>query len=343
VIERRRLEHEDRAAMRRFLATQPAGTPVALEGAFGWPWIADLLQECGLEPHLGHPPAIKVLNRHQPKSDRRDADRLAELHLRGIFPESYLAPFEVRQFRERIRLRIGLSRVRQALRNRVQAVLHRYGILHPFSDLFGSGGQRFLDEIELPPAAHAVLEYYRRILKPLDDEIADIEKWMREQLPENEVTRLLTSLPGIGPILAHVLQAEIGEIERFPTAGHLASYAGLAPVSDDSADRHGTRHCSPSCNHTLRWALIEAANVVSAGRARAPRLNRLYQRVSHGGRSDKNKAKVAVAHELAKLVYVIWKKRTPYQETPPPRPGSQRIPGEKKTAKQRPLRVGQSG
>jgi hypothetical protein len=58
VLERRRLNHDDRDGMRQFLATQPRGTPVAMEGAFGWPWIADLVQECGLEPHLRHPPAL---------------------------------------------------------------------------------------------------------------------------------------------------------------------------------------------------------------------------------------------------------------------------------------------
>jgi len=344
VIERRRLEHGDRDEMRRYLARQPAKTPVALEGAFGWPWIADLLEECGLEPHLGHPPAIKVLNRHQPKSDRRDSDRLGELYLMGIFPESYLAPVEVRQFRERVRYRIALSRLRQGVKNRIQAVLHRFGILHPFSDLFGEGGQRFLDELQLPEASRAVLVGYRQVLDELDRQIAEVENWMREHLPADEITRLLTSLPGIGLILAHVLQAEIGQLERFPTVRHLASYAGLAPVSDDSADRHGARHCSRACNHTLRWALIEAANVISSGRARAPRLCQLYQRLSHGGRCDKNKAKVAVAHELAKLVHVVWKKRTAYQENPPGRPGSTPSTRSKKTrANQRPLRVGQPG
>ena len=55
VVERARLEHEDRQAMRRWLARVPKGTPVALEAAYGWPWIADLLEEMGLEPHLAGP------------------------------------------------------------------------------------------------------------------------------------------------------------------------------------------------------------------------------------------------------------------------------------------------
>src|SRR5919201_6033230 len=76
VVKRLRLEHADREAMRQELAKLPPATPVAMEGAFGWPWIADLLTELGLEPHLGHPPALKVLAKNEAKTDRADADRL---------------------------------------------------------------------------------------------------------------------------------------------------------------------------------------------------------------------------------------------------------------------------
>ena len=144
VVERARLEHEDRDAMRRWLSRLPKGTPVALEAAYGWPWVADLLEEMGLEPHLGHPPAIKVLAKTEAKGDRIDADRLGKFQLRGILPESYLATPEVRTRRERMRYRMALSRLRSGVKNRVQAILHRLGILHPFSDLFGKQGRRFL-------------------------------------------------------------------------------------------------------------------------------------------------------------------------------------------------------
>jgi hypothetical protein len=103
VVERARLEHGDRQAMRRGLARVPRGTPVALKAALGWPWIADLWEEVGLEPHLGPPPAAKVLAQHEAKGDRGDPDRLGKSQLRGILPESYLAPPEVRQRRERMR------------------------------------------------------------------------------------------------------------------------------------------------------------------------------------------------------------------------------------------------
>lgn len=321
VVERRRLEHDDQEAMRRWLAEQPGGTPVAMEAAFGWPWVADLLEEVGLDPHLAHPPAVRVLAKHRAKTDRCDADRLGEFYLQGILPESYLAPPVVRQLRERIRYRMALSALRQGVKNRVQSLLHGHGILHPFSDLFGEAGRKFLDEVSLPEASRCVLEGYRQLLMQLNTLIGEVEQWMEANLACDETVMLLDSLPGIGTILAHVLKAEIGQIERFPSSRHLASYAGLAPISDDSALRHGRRQTSEACNHTLRWALIEAATViVGTGKKKAPRLVRLYQRLSRHG--SKNSAKVAVARELIKLVHVVWTKRRPYTTDAPARPGS---------------------
>jgi transposase len=155
--------------------------------------------------------------------------------------------------------------------------------------------------------------------------IHEVEQWMVANLEEDEFVRLLMTMPGIGLILAHVIRAEIGEIERFPTFRHLASYAGLAPMSDDTAGREGPRHCSSACNHVLRWALIEAVHGVQ--RTKGPhgfRLRKLYARLCGSGRPKgrKSSAKVAVAHQLSKLVYVVWSKRVPYTDTPPPRPGS---------------------
>ncbi len=107
--------------MRQRLAELPAGTPVVMEGSFGWQWIADLIEELGLDPHLGHPPAIRALAENEAKADRVDADRLGRFWLRGIFPESYLAPPDVRQFRERLRYRMALVGVQTCRKNRVRA------------------------------------------------------------------------------------------------------------------------------------------------------------------------------------------------------------------------------
>lgn len=325
VVERARLEHSEQQAMRAWLAHLDPEMPVALEATFGWPWVADLLEELGHPVHLAHPPVVRALAKHEAKTDRCDSDRLGKFQLRGILPESYLAPPDVRQRRERTRYRMALSALRTAVKNRAQAVLHRHGILHEFSDLFGKAGRRFLADLALPAGSRQALDGCLRLLDSLTSLLDEVEQWMVANLEEDDVVRLLLTLPGVGVILGHVIRAEIGEIERFPTSRHLASYAGLAPVSDDTAGREGPRHCSSACNHVLRWALIEAVHGVQ--RTKGPhgfRLRKLSARLSGSGRPKgrKSSAKVAVAHELSKLVYVVWSKRVPYSDTPLPRPGS---------------------
>lgn len=323
VVDRRRLDHENRPAMKAFLAKQPPGTPVAIEAAFGWPWVADLLEEFGLDPRLAHPPAVRVLAKHQAKTDRCDSDRLAEFQLLGLLPESYLAPPELRQLRERTRYRMAMTRIRSGLKNRVQAILHRQGLLHNYSDLFGAKGREFLDGLHLPEGTQLALRGYLTLLDSVYDRLAELETWMTQHLKTDEDVQLLTTIPGIGTILAHVIQAEVGELSRFPSPRHFVSYCGLAPVSDDSAGRHGRRRLSPACNHTLRWALIEAANTASRPTVKdAWPLQFLRQRLERRGRT-KGQAKTAVAHQLALLVYVVLTKRKPYTTTPPARPGAQ--------------------
>jgi hypothetical protein len=187
---------------------------------------------------------------------------------------------------------------------------------------------------------------YLALLATLASLIGEVEQWMKENLEKDEIVQLLMSIPGIGLILAHVIRAEIGEIRRSPTSRHLASYAGLAPMSDDTAGREGPRHCSAACNHVLRWAFVEAVHGVELTKgSRGFRLRQLYARLCSFGRQRgrKSSAKVAVAHELSKLVHVVWGKCVPYTDSPSPRPGSRedrRQPKETLTVKTT-LRSGQ--
>jgi len=199
--------------------------------------------------------------------------------------------------------------------------------LHDYSDLFGKRGRAELNTLQLPQASRAVLDGQLKLIDLLTELIQATEAWMKSHLEEDEIVRLLQTIPGIGLILAHVIRSEIGEIGRFPTVKQLVSYTGLAPLSDDSADRHGRRHISPFCNHSLRWAFIEAASIALRSRHLPDRLRRLYHRLSHGGRSNKAQARVAVARELCESTFVIWRKGEAYCELPRVRPGTRpRVP-----------------
>ena len=147
IIWRQRLEHGDRIRLHEQLSGLPKGTPVILEGTFGWGWLSDEMLAADLDPHLASSTKIAAWRKARglAKSDRLDADLLSELWTqRPRWWEVWLAPPEVRDQREWLRYRMSLVKMQTAVKNRIHAVFHRHGIIHGFSDLFGTAGRRYL-------------------------------------------------------------------------------------------------------------------------------------------------------------------------------------------------------
>jgi transposase len=113
---------------------------VALEASYGWEWLAELLEEAGYELHLAHPLRTKAIASARVKTDAVDALTLAQLLRADLLPEAYVAPRELRELRDLLRHRVALTQIRTGLKNRVQALLAKHGIVHGYSDLFGRGG-----------------------------------------------------------------------------------------------------------------------------------------------------------------------------------------------------------
>jgi transposase len=332
VVWRQRLDHQDRQSLREELQRWPQGTPVVLEGTFGWGWLTDELQRAGLAPHLASSRKVAAWRqaRGLAKSNRTDADLLSELwSQQPRWWEVWLAPPEVRDRREWMRYRMTLVAMQTRLKNQIHAILHRHGIVHPYADLFGRDGRQLLNLLTAPKdgtlrdSARAMLKGYLRLLDQVRGQIARLTRELRKQLVQDPLGERLCSVPGIGWVLAYTMVAEIGRIERFPSAKHLASYSLLAPRADDSGEEDPEapaqgRHVGLIGRRTLKWAFIEAAH--SAVR-HGGRFREIYDRRTNGGKRDRNRGRIAVAHELCRLVYVIWSKGIEYTETPPPRPG----------------------
>jgi transposase len=305
---------------------------VVLEGTFGWGWICDELAAGGVAPHLTSGSKTKAwrIARGKTKSNRLDADLLSELwSQQPRWWEVWLAPPEVRQQREWLRHRMSLVQTQTQTKNRVQATLHRHGILHPYSDLFGKAGRQFLaqlaaaDNAVLPPSARVGLADNLQILEVLRRQLARITRQLRQQVRQNPAAQIWDSLPGIGWILAHMIQAEIGDLARFANAHHLASYSLLAPRSQDSGDEDPNevprgRHVGHQGRRSLKWAFIQAAHsaVKKSGHFRA-----IFDRRTGGGKRDKNRGYITVAHALCVVGFACARQQRYYSETRPDRPG----------------------
>jgi transposase len=330
---RQRLEHVDRNDLRKRLDDWPRGVPVILESSFGWEWMCEELEQAGHEPLLASSRKVAAWRdaRGMAKSNRTDADLLSELDAQtDRWWQVWLAPREVRDRREWLRYRMSLVRLQTGLKNRIHAILHRHGILHDFSDLFGTQGRSMLTQLahdtqdeRLRESARVTLKGYLQLLDQLRRQIAAVTRTIYRQLRATPEGKRLQGLPGVGPVLAHTILAEVGDFARFRSAKHLASYSLLAPRAFDSGEDDGEapkgRHVGHMGRRTLKWAWIEAAH---GAVRRGGRFRKVFDRYTDGGKRNGNRGYILVGHELCRTAYAISKKETQYRDDPPERPGS---------------------
>jgi transposase len=184
--------------------------------------------------------------------------------------------------------------------NRLRAVLLRQGVVDR-RGLARTKNDHWLAALALPPRATESVAVLQRLLVAVRAEAAAATARVHAAAAADPIAVALQQIPGIGPVLALMIRAEIGVINRFPTPGHLASYAGLVVSVEASATRvrYGriTRRGSP----WLRWALIEAAMV---GPKRTDAIGRWGRRLAL--RKGALKARVALARRLCDEVFQTW-------------------------------------
>jgi transposase len=313
-----RVDH-DREEFCKFLAQLPPGSQIALETSGCYYWMVDAMEEAGHCPHLAHAFTAKRRMEGRHKTNDRDARGLAMLLRNGTLPEVWIPTKEIRDQRELLRWRMTLSNVRTRLKNRIHGMLQRYNIDIRVSDLFGDAGRAALlaRQNELPPHSRQTLLYQLYVIDTLETKIAECEESLETVLYPSVERDLLDSLPCVGKVLSAVLSLEIGKVERFAGPDRLASYAGVIPVARESADWKRKDRCPRDCNTYLKWAYIEAANLISIRRHtpswRERHVVKLYERVKQSTKMH-GKATMAVARHLAEASYWMLSKQEIYQE-----------------------------
>ena len=273
---------------------------VAVEASTPTWHFADAIQAGVGELRIVDPVKTKLKAGDAAKTDRLDARRLADALRRDSVVGLYHPPVAIRELRELCRGRHAIVQVRTALINRLRAVLLRQGVVDG-RRLARTISDAWLETLVVPPRAIASVAALRRILTAVRLEAAQADGAVLAAAAADPIAIRRQQIPGIGPTLALLIRAEIGEIRRFPTPGHLASYAGLVPRVDASAGRvrYGriTRRGSP----WLRWALVEAA---MHGTRRTDRVGRWGRGLAV--RKGALKARVALARMLCEEIYRHW-------------------------------------
>jgi transposase len=278
------------------------------------------------------------------KTDVRDCEWLAQLLEHGLLRGSFVPPVAIRELRDLTRYRAVLVQDRTREANRLHKVLTDAGIqlASVASNVLGASGRAMLTALvegttdptvladlalgklrrKLPALREALVGRFRKHhallvsqllahLDYLDEALEVLTAQIEEALGPfaNEAARL-DAIPGVGPRTAQILIAELGvDMRQFPTARHLASWAGLCPGTHESAGKRRAVRTGKG-NRWLRAALIEAALAAINVResALAGRYRRLVRRCGH------KKAIVAVAHKMLTTAFLLLADGRAYQE-----------------------------
>ncbi len=288
------------AELRRVIARAGTRPQVVLEATYGWYWAADTLAAAGAKVHLAHPLGVKAFAYRRVKNDEKDAAGLADLLRMGRLPEAWIAPAEIRELRELTRYRIKVVRLRTSCKDQVHAVLAKLGIEVTCSDIFWVAGSAWLDGLILPQPYAGKVASLRALAAGLTAEITLLEAAIADLLAHHDGYHAVQALPGIGPVLAAVLVAEIGDITRFATPARLCSWAGLTPRHRESDTKVTRGHITKQGSPLVRWALAGAIQHVPAGH---PLRRRKEDILARRGDQAKHIAKIAVARQLLTWVF----------------------------------------
>jgi transposase len=278
------------------------------------------------------------------KTDVKDAEWMAELLRHGLLRGSFIPPKPQRQLRELTRHRTTLVQDRARVINRLQAVLEDANIklAAVVTDIRGVSARAMLEALiagqrdvtvladlargrlrakrdqlaealqgYFTPHHSFLLTEYLSQIDYLDEAIARVSTMIAQHLEtEQEAMALLDTIPGVSQRTAEILLAEIGtDMTRFPSAKHLASWAGMCPGHHESAGKRLSGKTRKG-SRWLRQVLVEAAHV--AAKTRQTYLAAQYQRIA--ARRGKKRALIALGHTILIVVYHLLTRKQPYQD-----------------------------
>jgi transposase len=306
----RKIACKNREQIAEFFRRLPRPHTVAIESVGFYRWLWELLEPLVEKLVLCDATQARALAGRRLKTDCEDAANVAELLAVERLPLAYAPPAEVQALRDWTRQRNRLSRDHARALHGVKSIMNANN--RPGSARLDSAGlHRYLKAFgDLLPERHVkMLWQLQRRLSFLEEEIGISEREVVQRLESArfaDAARLLYTAPGVGPVVAATVLAEIGDFHRFPDGKAIGRYAGLAPrlYNSGGKERHG--HISKTGPSDLRWALQQAA--WTAIRCDG-RIKEQWLKMARGGK--KKAAAVGIAR---KLLVILWHMATTNSE-----------------------------
>lgn len=297
--------HEVRSFYQQFAGEQVV---VGFESSGYAAWFEELLEELGHEIWIGHATAIRLFARRRQKNDRRDADLILDLLMRGDFPRIHRYSAESREVLQQLRYRQRLVKMRTMVVNSLLFMASSRG-LSLRTQLKSRGGLERLQQLALPQPLTVQRDELCQLLLELKTRVDKVEDWLAAKAESDVRVKRLRTHYGIGPLtglcLVHTLECP----ERFANSRKVTAYVGFDPVEDSSGQRRRIGSISKQGSRLLRFYLVEAGQIAIR---QDQDLARVYQRVLI--RRGHAKAKVAIGRRLLVRAFIMLRDEIDYAE-----------------------------
>ena len=269
-------------------------------------WLYDLLRPYGTVL-LAHPFRLRAMIQRRTKTDKLDAQLLANLLRINQIPLAYIPPESYQRLRDLVRCRTRLGREMAEAKIRLRALLARQNREAPFRVPFGVRGLAWFRRQDFGPIENLVRDELLERMRHFERQMTLLDRHLAEMATSFPQTEALLDIHGIALFSALLIVAELGEVERFRTAKQVGAYSGLTSRVHQSGGHCYQGSITRQGSPWLRWILVQAA--MKATREDVA-LKNLYARVRK--RSGAKIARVAVARKLAEI---CWKRLRYWQCT----------------------------
>ena len=269
---------------------------VTVEATASYEWFVRLVEPTADRVVLAHPSKLRVIAESTRKSDKLDAQVLAEFSALDMIPEAWRPTPRVQEHRALVRQRNYVRKRMASVKTKIRNVIANYNA--DVAGLFSSKGRSYLSQLTLSDSDRFVVGLLLEELDQHGARLALVDKMLRDfagqgSIAEKEAREVLKSIPCVGDVTVDIVLAEVGDVRRFSSQRKATAYAGLAPGIRESAGKRKELGITKTGSKLLRWALVEAAWRL-VGRTR--RWGLLYHRLRD--RCGAKKAIVAVARRL---------------------------------------------
>ncbi len=282
----------DLERVREFYSSLPEPAVVGIEASTRAVWFENMLFENGHKLLVGNPVLIRkrAVSRH--KNDRRDAELILELLMRNEFPALWRRPPRSNQLLEILHLRQNMVRQRTQVYNRLHGLAHNAGLSK--GRMKTAAFQGLVKSLVTDEAGEIGRSHLFGLLEKLNEQIAELEIWLKEKAAADKSVQLLLTQKGVGYLTSLATVHTLGDVSRFPRVTKQAvSFAGLDPLERSSAGKTRFGRISKAGSPLLRYQLGQAAQIACRSDAK---LKSFHKRLVK--KKPKAVAKTAAARKL---------------------------------------------